>query len=61
MSICSEGWKFDSVTGEIRVVGGGEIAARFVSPKPFVVDSLPKGQQPSRDALKSGKGLRTDH
>src|SRR5437588_8392618 len=39
---CSEGWHYDSETRTLRITGGGEISARFVSPKPLGVDPLPR-------------------
>lgn len=57
MSICSEGWAYDPDIQTIRVTGGGEVSARFVSPKPLGVDPLPRDQWPYRSALR-GKGWR---
>lgn len=34
MRICSEGWTYEPEHRSVRVTGGGEISARFVSPKP---------------------------
>lgn len=59
MHICSEGWQFDPSVNEVRVTGGGEISARFVSPKPLGTPPLPKGEWPARDQLKRRAGWRT--
>ncbi len=60
MSICSEGWAYDPATGEVRVTGGGEISARFVSPKPLGVAPLPRAEWPDRSTLSRWKGWRVD-
>jgi len=60
MSICSEGWAYDPAIGEVHVSGGGEISARFVSPKPLGVPPLPRAQWPGRSTLERGKGWRVD-
>ncbi len=51
MYICSEGWHFDPQSGELRVVGGGEISARFVSPPPLGEPPRPKSEWPTRSEL----------
>jgi hypothetical protein len=51
MHICSVGWHYDENKREIQVVGGGEISARFVSPKPSGVPPLPKSQWIKRSEL----------
>ena len=51
MHICSEGWEYDPETGSVRVTGGGEISARFVSPKPLGTPPLPRSEWPDRSAL----------
>lgn len=51
MHICTEGWHFDPLSRELRVVGGGEISARFVSPPPLGEPPRPREQWPSRDEL----------
>lgn len=51
MHICSEGWHYDSDSREIRVIGGGEISARFVSPKPLGRQILPNDQWIDRAEL----------
>src|SRR4051794_5225525 len=35
MFICSEGWAYDAEAATVRVTAGGEISARYVSPKPL--------------------------
>src|SRR4051812_33762228 len=32
MRPCSEGWRYDPATKTVRITGGGEISARFISP-----------------------------
>lgn len=51
MKPCSEGWAYDPVTNEVRVTGGGEISARFVSPPPLGEPPLPRDQWPTRAEL----------
>jgi hypothetical protein len=51
LHICSEGWHFDSTSREIRVVGGGEISARFVSPKPSGTPPRDRREWPTRTEL----------
>lgn len=51
LRICSEGWHYDPVADEIKVIGGGEISARFVSPKPLGRQPLPKRDWPPRSTL----------
>jgi hypothetical protein len=51
LHICSEGWHFDPDSLELRIVGGGEISARFVTPRPFGEPPLPKSEWPSRAEL----------
>ena len=58
MYICSEGWHYDSEKNRIDVIGGGEISARFISPKPLGVPPLPRDEWPNRDALARRKGWR---
>lgn len=48
LHICTEGWHYDPVADELRVIGGGAISARFVSPKPRGVDPLPRREWPAR-------------
>ena len=58
MYICSEGWHYDSENNRIDVIGGGEISARFISPKPLGVLPLPRHEWPDREALARRKGWR---
>lgn len=58
MQICSEGWVYDAPTSSIRVTGGGEVSARFVSPKPLGTPPLPRDQWPDRKMLLKWKGWR---
>ncbi len=51
LRICTEGWHYDPVVDENRVIGGGEISARFVSPKPLGRQPLPKREWPPRAEL----------
>ena len=57
MFICSEGWRYDPASATVKVVKGGEISARFVSPAPGGTPPLPRDQWPPRSALR-GKGWR---
>jgi hypothetical protein len=56
---CSEGWRYDLSTNTVRITGGGEISARFVSPKPLGTAPLPRSEWPSREDLARGMGWRT--
>ena len=56
MYICSEGWHYDPNANRIDVIGGGEISARFISPKPLGRPPLPRDQWPSRSELTNRKG-----
>ena len=58
MYICSEGWHYDFENDRINVIGGGEISARFVSPKPLGVPPLPRDVWPDRESLVRRKGWR---
>jgi hypothetical protein len=58
MYICSEGWHYDLENDRIDVIGGGEISARFVSPKPLGVSPLPRDVWPDRESLVRRKGWR---
>lgn len=49
--ICSEGWRYNHLENEIQIVAGGEISARFISPKPFGTPPLPKSQWIKRSEL----------
>jgi hypothetical protein len=55
LHICSEGWRYEPATREIRVTAGGEISARFTDTK----GPLPREQWPSRDALLTRSGWST--
>ena len=57
--ICSKGWRYDARTHAVRVVAGGEISARFVSPPPLGEPPLPRQEWPPRTTL-TGKGWRVD-
>lgn len=59
MSICSEGWHYDPELDEIQVIGGGEISARYVSPKPHGTPPLSRDQWPSRLALLQSPAWKT--
>jgi hypothetical protein len=58
MRICSEGWRYDPESGSVRVTGGGEISARFVSPKPLGSPPLPREEWPGREVLARWAGWR---
>ena len=51
LHICTEGWHYDPENHQIRVIGGGAISARFVSPKPYGTPPLPRSQWPKRSEL----------
>ena len=55
---CSQGWTYDPQTRNVRITGGGEISARFVSPAPLGVDPTPRSAWPLRDSLSRGLGWR---
>ena len=57
MHIYSEGWRYAPFIGDVRVTGGGEISARFVSPKPFGTAPRPRAEWPDPATL-TGKGWR---
>ena len=58
MRVCSEGWTYDAADRTVRITGGGEISARFVSPRPLGVPPLPREQWPTREELARGRGWR---
>lgn len=62
MYICSEGWHFERPFPDddlcISIIGGGEISARFVSPKPLGVSPLDRSEWPKRQDLMKRKGWR---
>lgn len=59
LHICTEGWHYDPDTNEIRVAGGGEISARFISPSPLGTPPLPREQWIPRDQLLKQHGWIT--
>ncbi len=59
MHICSEGWKYDPALNEVRVVGGGEISARVVSPAPYGTPPRPRAEWPDPVTL-TGRGWRVN-
>jgi hypothetical protein len=59
MRICSEGWTYNPDHQTVRVTGGGEISARFVSPKPLGTPLAPTEAWPTRAVLQRWKGWRT--
>jgi hypothetical protein len=58
MRICSEGWDYSPQDRSVRVNGGGEISARFVSPKPLGTPPLPATEWPKRSELARRRGWR---
>jgi hypothetical protein len=60
MFICSEGWAYDPASQSIRVTGGGEVSARFVSPTPLGTPPLPRDEWPDWATLVRWKGWRTE-
>src|SRR3954447_17684503 len=58
---CSEGWRYDVETNTVRIMGGGEISARVISPPPLGVAARPRDQWPDGAALRQGKGWRKDY
>lgn len=58
MQICSEGWTYDPASRGVRVTGGGEISARFVSPPPLGVPPASRSDWPTRESLATRKGWR---
>ena len=58
MRICSEGWRYEPAKRQVRVSGGGEISARFVSPKPLGASPSPQQEWPPREVLRRWKGWR---
>lgn len=58
MFICSQGWRYDPDKGEVKVVKGGEVSARFVSPRPEGTPPLPRNEWPPRSALRGLAGWR---
>ena len=58
MRSCSEGWRYDPAAKTVRVTGGGEISARFVTPVPLGTPPLPREQWPARQSLANPLGWR---
>lgn len=54
--ICTMGWHYDPDARELRIVGGGEVSARFVTPAPLGPPPRPRDQWPSRDELSTRAG-----
>ena len=54
---CSEGWRYFPDERVVRITGGGEISARFVSPAPLGPPPRPREQWPPRSSL-TGRGWR---
>lgn len=61
MRICSQGWRYDPASRTVRVTGGGEISARFVSPPPLGTPPAPRAEWPDRAQLARRKGWRVQH
>ena len=58
---CSEGWHYsvDSHGAErIDIIGGGEISARFISPKPLGTYPLDRSEWPTKSELRTMRGWR---
>ena len=60
MRLCSEGWHYDPETKSISIIGGGEISARFVTPRPLGTDPAPKKEWPSKKDLNKMRGWRVN-
>src|SRR3954469_24517256 len=58
MRLCSQGWEYAPETKTVRITGGGEISARFVSPAPLGPDPTPRASWPTRESLSHCKGWR---
>ena len=56
---CSQGWQYITGLNEVHVTAGGEISARYVSPKPLGTDPLPIDEWPPRTSL-TGRGWRQE-
>jgi hypothetical protein len=59
MRICSEGWIYDPDSRTVRIQAGGEISARYVSPKPLGTPPAPRDTWPTPDELRRWKGWRS--
>ena len=55
---CSEGWHFDADSATVSIIGGGEISARFITPKPLGTNPAPRNEWPSRKHLMTMRGWR---
>ena len=55
---CSEGWHFDSDSKTVSIIGGGEISARFITPKPLGTNPAPRNTWPTRSELARKRGWR---
>ena len=58
---CSEGWHFSvNERGDERIdiIGGGEISARFISPKPLGTYPLDRSEWPTKTQLRKMRGWR---
>jgi hypothetical protein len=55
---CSQGWRYFPDEQVVRIIDGGEISARFVSPEPLGPPPLPREQWPPRSEL-TGRGWRS--
>ena len=53
---CSEGWAYEPAERTVRIAGGGEISARFVSPKPLGSSAAAAGAL-ARARILDRKGL----
>ena len=54
--ICTMGWHYDPDREELRIVGGGEVSARFVTPEPLGPPPRPRDEWPLRDDLSTRAG-----
>jgi len=57
---CSEGWHYSPDSKSIDIIGGGEISARFVTPKPLGTYPAPRKEWPSRAELNAMRGWRVN-
>ena len=55
---CSEGWHFDAGSETVFIVGGGEISARFVTPRPLGTNPVPRREWPRQKQLMTMRGWR---
>jgi hypothetical protein len=58
MAICSKGWHYDPVSRSVRITDGGEISARFRSPKPLGEPPLPCEEWLDRSKLMGRAGWK---